>query len=190
MSKELVDTPCIRCGKVFKQMAWKANSRYRKKTCSDECCYNGRRGTLEHRYMSKIKKTATCWLWQGEITNEGYGRFWFKGRMQSAHRYMHEWKKGPIPADKVVMHSCDVRHCVNPDHLGLGTSQDNVEDKVRKGRAATCGGRLEENVREAIMALLKINATHRQIAEVVGVAPKTVRKYARQVTQRVGGKDG
>jgi hypothetical protein len=132
--------------------------------------------------MSKVKKASNgCWLWQGEITNEGYGRMWLNGKMYSAHRFMHEWKKGPIPPDKIVMHSCDVRHCVNPDHLSLGTPMDNVEDKVRKGRSSQVGGRLENNVREAIMALLRINASHRQIAEVVGVAPKTVRKYARKV---------
>jgi hypothetical protein len=51
-----------------------------------------------------------------------------------AHRAMYEFKTGPIPVGKVVMHTCDVPLCVNPAHLRLGTQADNLIDMRAKGR--------------------------------------------------------
>lgn len=81
-----------------------------------------------------------CHLWMGSLNNNGYGMFGY-GRiysgtysMKSAHRVIWELTFGPIPERQQVLHRCDVRACVNPLHLFLGSSQDNHDDMWRKGR--------------------------------------------------------
>lgn len=101
--------------------------------------YHGRyrvSATAEERFWPKVLKTETCWLWQGALVNEsGYGCFRGpNGRNVLAHRFAWELTNGPIPDGMFACHRCDVRQCVNPAHLFLGTQQDNIDDMMRKGR--------------------------------------------------------
>src|SRR5690242_17489981 len=92
------------------------------------------------RFWSKVKKTSGCWLWTRSRTKAGYGQFTVRKVSQQplyAHRIAWMLMRGKIPDGKHVLHDCDVRHCVNPDHLFLGTQQDNNEDRDRKGRTAS-----------------------------------------------------
>jgi HNH endonuclease len=77
-----------------------------------------------------------CILHDGWISGNGYGlvRVGAKGR-RLAHRVAYEQARGPIPKGMIVMHTCDVRACINPEHLILGTQQDNMVDMVTKGRS-------------------------------------------------------
>ncbi len=75
-----------------------------------------------------------CLCWTRHINQGGYGTFKHKGKQRMAHRAMWEHKNGPIPEGMVVCHSCDNRRCIHPEHLFLGTTQDNVDDKMAKGR--------------------------------------------------------
>jgi hypothetical protein len=80
-----------------------------------------------------------CWLWIASALSgqAGYGGFARDHRRsQLAHHVAWELAYGPIPTGMFVLHRCDVRLCVRPDHLFLGTQQDNVRDRDRKGRAA------------------------------------------------------
>lgn len=91
--------------------------------------------TLLDRFNAKITVDKTgCWLWTACLNGAGYGRIRVNRKTLKAHRVSYELHKGPIPDGLFVCHSCDVPSCVNPDHLWLGTSQDNVDDCVRKGR--------------------------------------------------------
>lgn len=83
--------------------------------------------------MSHIKKTKTCWLWQSGLTHNGYARGCKGGRR--VHRVMYELFVAQIPKGMFVLHKCDVRHCVNPNHLFVGTAKDNTQDMIAKGRA-------------------------------------------------------
>lgn len=86
-------------------------------------------------FWSKVYRTECCWLWaRARLAVTGYGAAWRDGRVVGAHRVAYEDAIGPIPAGLDVMHSCDVRHCVRPDHLRAGTRVDNQRDMVTKGR--------------------------------------------------------
>lgn len=94
-----------------------------------------------------------CWLWIGAYDRNGYGRITRGGKTRIASRYIWEQKYGPIPKGMNVLHRCDVTCCVNPDHLFLGTPQENMDDKMNKGRhkcpkGSKCGGSIltEEDV--------------------------------------------
>lgn len=90
------------------------------------------------RFWRKVLKTESCWLWRGAMTASGYGSIAWgrRGDLSSvgAHRFSYEMHVGPVPDGLWVLHRCDVRACVRPDHLFLGTCQDNHDDCHAKDR--------------------------------------------------------
>jgi len=90
---------------------------------------------MENRFLAKVKKTESCWLWMGAKTPTGYGKIAIRhGLIIYAHRYSYEIDVGPIPKGMFVLHSCDVPSCVFPKHLSVGTHQDNLKDASLKHR--------------------------------------------------------
>ena len=73
-----------------------------------------------------------CWPWNGPKNDAGYGRF--KDTM--AHRVAFALIHGPIPDGLIVRHRCDNKPCCNPQHLLVGTNQDNSNDAVERGQIA------------------------------------------------------
>jgi HNH endonuclease len=103
--------------------------------------------TVEARFWRLVHKGEGCWEWIGGRMWNGYGRFVLDqeaGKNTRAHRFAWELANGPVPAGRVVCHSCDNRACVRLDHLWLGTQADNLRDMREKGRGysppkrATC----------------------------------------------------
>lgn len=87
------------------------------------------------RYTDKISSTSGCWLWTGYLDKDGYGKIIYSNkRTAKAHRFSYTRYIGKIPAGMLVCHTCDIRNCVNPEHLFIGTSRDNTQDMVSKGR--------------------------------------------------------
>ena len=78
--------------------------------------------------------TSGCWLWLRGVHNTGYGQATVNNKSVTAHRLSWVLQNGDIPGGLCVLHKCDVRLCVNPGHLFLGTHQDNTDDKMVKGR--------------------------------------------------------
>lgn len=67
-----------------------------------------------------------CWEWVGRRTYQGYGSWFFGGRMHFAHRVLYERAKGTVPDGLVIDHLCRKRDCVNPDHLEAVTNKENI----------------------------------------------------------------
>lgn len=87
---------------------------------------------FENQYVPE--PNSGCWLWLGGMYGSGYGAtIDAQGITNGAHRAAYELHVGVIPAGAVVRHKCDVKLCVNPTHLLLGTQADNIADVVARG---------------------------------------------------------
>lgn len=96
---------------------------------------------VKREFWSKVNKTDTCWEWMRALDKRGYGQIVAKlpEKKQAsfrAHRVAWELTNGKIPEGLWVLHKCDNPKCCNPDHLFLGTHQDNMDDAVSKQRMA------------------------------------------------------
>ena len=80
------------------------------------------------RFFSKIESvpTTACWLWKGSINKNGYGKFCLAGRSTLAHRASYIIFVSSIPEGLVLDHLCQIKNCVNPDHLEPITQQENI----------------------------------------------------------------
>jgi hypothetical protein len=136
--------------------------------------------TMEQRFHQKYKKCPDtgCWLWTASLSPGGYGQFGSQGENLKAHRVSFELHhKRPVSEGLYVCHTCDVRHCVNPDHLWEGTFDDNMRDMREKGRGArpkgSSNGRaiLDES---DVCQILCSDLSYRQLALKYKVSKSTV----------------
>lgn len=122
-----------------------------------------------------------CWVWTRSPDRGGYGYFNVCNKPIKVHRFSYEEFVGHIPYDIQVLHKCDNRVCVRPNHLFLGTNLENIQDMVDKNRQAkgeTHGrARLtEENIREVRRIYRRNSHTAglRALAEKLGVHQNTI----------------
>lgn len=121
-----------------------------------------------------------CWVWLGAKTTDGYGQLWLDGEPQYVHRIAAELLLGLDPtSDLYVLHGCDNSSCFNPDHLRLGTHEDNMRDAVLKGRM---GKKLKTEEIIEIKRLLARGVARVVIAEEFAVSKKTIGDIARGQT--------
>lgn len=161
----------------------------------------------EERFHAQYRTQSTtgCWIWTGPIGMDGYGKICVRGKHFRAHRFSWELHHDPIPLGLCVCHHCDTPLCVNPQHLFVGTSADNVADRVSKGRTArgsrSAQSKLTESQVLAIKRLLAQDVAWSDIAVEFSVAKNTVRNIARgdswswlklttDFRARIGGTDG
>jgi hypothetical protein len=139
------EPPCLVCGQAVSFFI-PGHCYLRRKDmrfCSVRCRHERARSETicRERFWERVNKDGPehltlgkCWVWTGYRIEEGYGQLTVNNRPCPAHRYSYELHFGKPPDSLCVCHHCDNPPCVNPAHLFLGTNQDNVDDKVAKGR--------------------------------------------------------
>jgi hypothetical protein len=138
--------------------------------------------SLQERFDDKWtpEPFSGCWLWTGGMMKTGYGGFAVDRRINRAHRVAWMLYKGTIPKGKLVLHSCDIRCCVTPAHLFLGSHADNSHDAIAKGRFTMPPmARGERNgmsklTKSQVVEILASMESSRRLAKRFGVSQSTV----------------
>jgi len=111
-----------------------------------------------------------CWEWNGSRERFGYGQKKIKGRMYITHRLAYAWVNGPIPDGMCVLHSCDNPPCCNPNHLFLGTQQDNVRDRCKKNRTPRGEAHYMAKLSDLeVEEIRRLDLPHKEIAKLYGI---------------------
>jgi len=138
-------------------------------------------------FWKHVEKTTTCWNWTGATMWKGYGVFGIapERRHLRAHRYAWEIAHGTIPRGLFVLHRCDNRRCVRPEHLFLGTHDDNMRDKMQKGGRIDARGANNYNAKltdahvRRLREMSRRGVLHKNIATMFGVTRAAVSYAAR-----------
>jgi hypothetical protein len=134
-----------------------------------------RNAPLEDRYTTE--PNTGCWLWLGAEHPQGYGRW----KDEYAHREVYRMLVGPIPPGADLCHKCDTPLCVNPSHMFLGTTSDNLRDCVKKARCGTAKITMEQAA-EMRRLYATGDYSHREIGMMFGVGVTAARNCINRET--------
>ena len=176
---------CQRCGKDFLKKRSQL-PKGKRDFCSANCYFESGAGPARKALLERFTPHLSapdangCILWQGAFSHD-YGVIGSGGHYSTnipAHRVAWELANGPIPAGLFVCHHCDVRACVNPDHLFLGTQADNLQDMAnkdrRKGERHSNHKLTDTQVREIRDLYAQGGISHSQLARQFGVNRGTI----------------
>jgi hypothetical protein len=130
-------------------------------------------------FRSIPEPNSGCLLWLGAATKDGYGSLVIMGVSHRAHRLAWELKNGPVPEGLCVCHKCDVRLCMNVDHLWIGTDGQNREDKIKKGRCGSPRGEqsiFARTTADVVRRVRQATGSYSEIAEQFGIGYQSARK--------------
>ena len=136
-----------------------------------------------------------CWLWEKATNGTGYGVFRIGSltdgtrKQVTAHRLSYELHKGAVPEDLYICHKCDVKLCVNPDHLYAGTHAENTRDAVERGRirGRSNYGETNPNAKlsdKDVIAIRSSNRPNAALAEQYGVHKNYISGIKTRLNQR------
>jgi len=151
---------------------------------------NTGRLTPIQRFWKKVNRLTSdnCWEWTGAKLATKYGGMEINGKLIRVHRYSWEIAFGEIPKGLHVLHKCDNRSCVNPNHLWLGTHQDNMRDRDEKGRGKPGGKEgtslLSPNLVRAIRRRYENGMNYAQIARLVKYNPGAIHQIVNRKTYK------
>lgn len=137
-------------------------------------------GTPEERFWEKVDRSGDCWLWTAAIGRDGYGVFGWSAQRKAlkAHRASVELQTGrPVPKGKIVMHLCDVRACVRPSHLQVGTQTDNMRHMVEANRHS---GKLNQDKASLLRWLVRNGVTQAGAARLMGISATQASRVVRE----------
>lgn len=185
--------PCIQCGEPVTSVA-SQRVRGRGKTCSKACAMHVARDARRakevaefgERFWNWVDQSAgpdACWPWLGKRHgHEGYGRYRLLGKYHTAHRYALWSAAGDPPEGKpYALHACDFRPCCNPAHLRWGSTQENSDDMVTRGRSRRGDGQRIDV--ELALRLREEGRTYAEIAQVFGVRPESAGQSLRRAAE-------
>lgn len=146
---------------------------------------------MSKEYIQRNSKQAvdsTCWLWKLSLYRDGYGQAQYEGVKLAAHRLSYLSFVGEVPKGLLVLHTCNVKHCVNPQHLYIGTAKQNSKDAARDGlmgpknpARGTHNGRcvLTEDLVIYIRSKETSHRTSRSLAFELKVSPSLIKRVRR-----------
>lgn len=140
---------------------------------------------LHERFDRKVSREAVCWLWTGAKSAAGYGQIRATRERKTLYAHVIAFKRwtGDVPEGMEVCHTCDVRHCVNPEHLFAGTRGDNLRDMAKKDRHSRGERNAKSKLTDRVVSQIRRSEeTCRELAKRYGVAHQTISKAARAVT--------
>ena len=138
--------------------------------------------SVEHfREKSFQDPNSGCWLWALSCGRNGYGSTSRNGKTVGAHRLVyqivHKIADADMSSDIFVCHKCDTPSCVNPDHLFMGTAQDNTSDCLKKGRSARGERSGSSKLTEADVILIRQDSrSNSELGKIFGVHKNTLRR--------------
>ena len=144
---------------------------------------------MDKKYRWQLRQYAVddrgCWVWEMLKSPSGYGVLTQNRRKLYAHRVFYEYYIEVIPEGLCVLHRCDNPSCVNPDHLFVGTYQDNMDDMVAKGRQNKPKGEasgMSKLTNYQVLAIRKDTRSTSKIAKDYGVTANTIRDIKTRIT--------
>jgi hypothetical protein len=143
---------------------------------------------ISERFAEKVVKAESgCHEWIGCLMPNGYGQVHLNGKTAYAHRVAYELTNGPIQDGLFVMHSCDNRKCVNPDHLSLGTCDNNMSDMVNTTRQAAGMKNSHAKLTDEQVRQIRIESgNHSATARRYGVSQTTISEIrARKIWRHI-----
>jgi len=138
----------------------------------------GRKPNTAFTFLQQIDPSGgskACWPWLGFRNPKGYGQSYLNNKTMLAHRWSYQYHYGvSIPIQMHVLHSCDNPGCCNPLHLSLGTNQDNVNDKINRGRFRGKQTKFTQEELNKMKQLRELGLSRDKIAKLFGCHKSTI----------------
>lgn len=133
--------------------------------------------TFSEIFEWEVSSGTGCWLCTShKPDSNGYARVMVGRKKRGIHRFSYEYHKGDIPCGMVVRHKCDNRLCINPDHLEVGTNQENSDDMVIRGREKSGENNPRAKLKNSDIKLIltRLDIHDKEMGDICGVSSSVV----------------